>query len=71
MMSLVRWESTLRVFCTPGFTPGSLPVLLPIPGLTQSRSITVLGSKNVGSTEGLLSPSHTIIIHRTFFRWFF
>ena len=29
-------------FSTPGFTPGSLPVLLPITGPTQSHSITLL-----------------------------
>jgi hypothetical protein len=79
MMSLVRWESTVRVFLlpvstpgfTPGFTPGSLPDLLPVPGLTQSHSITVLGAENAGSTEGWLSLSHCIIIHRSLLRWFF
>jgi hypothetical protein len=30
------------IFSTPGFTPGSLPVLLPIPGPTQSHSITLV-----------------------------
>ena len=29
-------------FSTPGFTPGSLPVLLPIPDPTQSHSITLV-----------------------------
>ena len=37
MMSLVPWESTVRVF----LLPVSLPVLLPIPGPTQSHLITV------------------------------
>jgi hypothetical protein len=52
VMSCVPCKPTGSNFSTPGFTPGSLPVLLPIPGPTQSHSITVLGAENAGSTEG-------------------
>ncbi len=41
-MSLVPCEPTGSSFSTPGFTPGSLPVLLPIPGPPQSHSITLV-----------------------------
>ena len=41
----------------PGFTPNSK---------SNSIAIPVLRSKNAGSTEGYLSPSHSIIIHRPF-----
>ncbi len=61
----------VRVHRSSYLLPVSLPVLLPITGLTQSHSITVLGAENAGSTEGKLSLSHTIIIHRTLLRWFF
>jgi hypothetical protein len=39
-MSLAPCEPTGSSFSTPVFTPGSLPLLLPIPGSTQSHSIT-------------------------------
>ena len=49
-------ESTVslvpRECSTPGFTTGLLPSLLPIPGPTPSRSITVTAAENVGWTEG-------------------
>ena len=60
---LVPYEPRVRVFL--------LPVSLPIPGPSQSHSIPVLRSKNAGWTEEHLSPSHSIIIHRSFFRWYF
>jgi hypothetical protein len=41
-MSLVLCEPTCSSFSTPGFTPGSLPVLLPIPDPTQSHSIALV-----------------------------
>ena len=41
-MSPVPCEPTGSSFSTPGFTPGSLPVLLPIPDPTQSHSITLV-----------------------------
>ena len=41
-MSLVLCKSTGSSFSTPGFTPGSLPVLLPIPGPTQSHSVALV-----------------------------
>jgi hypothetical protein len=41
-MTLVPCDITGSSFSTPGFTPGSLPVLLPIPGPPQSHSITLV-----------------------------
>jgi len=41
-MSLVPCKPKVRVFATPGFTPGSLPVLLPIPDPIQSHSIALV-----------------------------
>ena len=41
-MSLVPCEPTGSRCSTPGFTPGSLPVLLPIPGPPQSHSIALV-----------------------------
>jgi hypothetical protein len=41
-MNLVPCEPIGSRCSTPGFTPGSLPVLLPIPGRTQSHSITLV-----------------------------
>jgi len=40
-MSLVPCEPTGSNVSTPSFTPGSLPVLLPIPDLTQSHAIAL------------------------------
>ena len=42
VMSFVPCDLTGLSCSTPGFTPGSLPVLLPIPGPPQSHSITLL-----------------------------
>jgi hypothetical protein len=41
-MSLVPCKPTGLGCSTPGFTPGTLPVLLPIPGPTQSHSIALV-----------------------------
>ena len=41
-MSCVPCELVGLGFSTPGFTPGSLPVLLPIPGPTQSYSVALV-----------------------------
>ena len=40
-MNPVPCEPTGSRFSAPGFTPGSLPVLLAIPGPTQSHSIPI------------------------------
>jgi len=37
VVNLILCEPTGSSFSTPGFTPGSLPVLLPIPGTTKSH----------------------------------
>ncbi len=42
VMSLVPCEPTGSRFSTPGFTPSSVPVLLPIPGFTESHFITLV-----------------------------
>jgi hypothetical protein len=41
-MSLVPCKPTGSRCSTPGFTPGSLPILLPIPDLTPSDSVTLV-----------------------------
>jgi hypothetical protein len=41
VMSLAPCEPTGSSCSTPGFTPGSLPILLPIPGLTPSPAVPV------------------------------
>jgi len=49
-------------FSTPGFTPGSLPVLLPIPGRTHSHSIALV------QTDLLIvsmRTSFTVALHLT------
>ena len=45
MVNLILCEPTGSSFSTPGFTPGSLPALLPIPGPTQSHSIALVQDK--------------------------
>jgi len=42
VISPVPCDPRIRVFSTPGFTPGSLPVLLPITGTTQSHSVVLI-----------------------------
>ena len=56
MMGLVPCKPTGPSFSTPGFSPGSLPVLLPIPDPTQSHSITIV------------QPDLLIVSMRTSFR---
>jgi hypothetical protein len=52
VVNLVLCEPIGSSFSTPGFTPGSLPVLLPVPDRTQSHSITVLGTKYADLAAG-------------------
>jgi hypothetical protein len=62
-MSLVPCEPTGSSFTTPGFTPGSLPVLLPIPGPTQSHSITLIQTDSLivsMRTSFMVSLHHTL-----------
>ena len=61
-MSLVPCEPTDSRFSTPGFTPGSLPILLPIPGSTPSHSVTLVQEElRIVSTQ----TSFTVSLHCT------
>jgi hypothetical protein len=62
MMSLVLCEPTGSSFSTPGFTPGSLPVLLTIPGPPQSHSITLVQEELLIVSTKHRSRSHSIPI---------
>ena len=62
MLSLVSCEPTGSSFSTPGFTPDLLPVLLPIPDLTQSHSIALIQGELLMVSTKHRSRSHSITI---------
>src|SRR5713101_4730446 len=67
-MSCVPCELIGLGFSTPGFTPGSLPVLLPIPGPPQSHSITLVQEELLIVSTKHRSRSHSISLDPYFHR---
>ena len=61
-MSIVPSGPTGSSFSTPGFTPGSLQVFLPIPDPTQSHSIALLQDELLIIS---MRTSYTISLHLT------